>query len=170
MEESAITAFAATTSANDEPDELSAGLEWLMKTDPRALLEMPTTVMLLDAVQGNPEPRVGMRVRVAHLLEVEGLGYCVYLMWDTEAHLTRKERTVLAGHVRQLGDTAVAPWNRYPELRRRREAFVIWVRHLREERVDAQHWPICCGRAARPITPMRGGPRRSSASIVSLPN
>ena len=117
--------------------ELGEGLEWLMKNDPRALLEMPTTVMLVDAVQGNPEPRVGMRLRFAHLLELAGLGYCVFLMWDTEARLTRKERAALAGYVRQLCNTAVAPWNRYPDLRRRRETFAIWLRHLRDERVDA---------------------------------
>ena len=118
--------------------ELADGLEWLLRNQPQALLEMPTTVAALDALQGNLEPRPALRLRFAHLLELEGLGYCVLVMWDASVRLARRERSALAGHLRHLADTAVAPWNRYPDLKRRREAFAVWVRHLRDDRVDAQ--------------------------------
>src|SRR6266511_3670150 len=76
--------------------ELGEGLAWLVKQYPNALLAMPTTLAVLDALQGNTEPRPGLRLRFAHLLDLEGLGYCVLLMWDTEARLNRRARTVLA--------------------------------------------------------------------------
>jgi len=99
---------------------------------------MPTTLMALDALQGNTEPRPGTRLRFAHLIELDDVGYCAFVVWDDDVRLSRGDRSALAGHLRYLSDTAVAPWNRYPDLRRRREALAVWVRHLREERVDAQ--------------------------------
>jgi len=66
-----------------------------------------------------------MRLRFAHLVEVEGIGYCAFVMWDSENHLTARQRTALGRHIRDLSDTAVAPWNRFADLRRRREAFAV---------------------------------------------
>jgi len=79
-----------------------------------------------------------MRLRFAHLVEREGIGYCAFLMWDSEEHLTARDRTPLAGHIRDLSDTAVAPWNRFSDVRRRREAFAIWLRHLCDQPLDAK--------------------------------
>jgi len=118
--------------------ELSEMIQWLVSNDPRALMEMPTSRVLLDAVQGNIDPRAEMELRFAHLVEIPDLGFCAFVMWDTGAHLNRKERAALAGYIRRLADTAVAPWNSYPDLRRRREAFAVWVRQLREERLEAE--------------------------------
>jgi hypothetical protein len=118
--------------------ELSEMIQWLVSNDPRALMEMPTSRVLLDAVQGNVDPRAEMQLRFAHLIEIPNFGFCAFVMWDTDAHLNRKERAALAGYIRRLADTAVAPWNSYPDLRRRREGFAVWVRQLRDERLEAE--------------------------------
>lgn len=117
---------------------LGRGIEWLLRNQPQALLTMPTTLGVTDALQGNTVPREEMRLHFVHVVEPEGLGFCAFLMWDTSRRLTTRQRTEVAGHIRHVSDTAVAPWNRYADLRRRREAFAVWVRKLREETVDAR--------------------------------
>lgn len=127
--------IAMLTPSNPEIATITA---WLVSNAPEALMHMPTTRALVDAVQGHVEPRAEMDLRFAHLLDLEGLGYCAMLMWDTAARLDRGQRAVLAGHIRHLADTAIAPWNRYADLRRRREAFAVWARQLRDEPVGAE--------------------------------
>jgi hypothetical protein len=118
--------------------ELAAGLEWLMRNQPDALLAMPLTVGITDAIQGDTTPREDMHLQFTHLVELPDLGFVAFVMWDPAAPLTARDRNALAGHIRQLADTAVAPWNRWSDIRTRREAFAVWVRHLREEPLEAQ--------------------------------
>jgi hypothetical protein len=117
--------------------QVGAGLEWLVRNDPEALLAMPTTAAFQDALQGSTVVRDNMRLRFTHLLEVPDLGYAAFILWDTRVPLTARERAALAGNIRHLCDTAVAPWNHWRDLRSRREAFAVWVRRLRDDALEA---------------------------------
>jgi hypothetical protein len=125
-------------SVSESDPSVGAALEWLVRNDPDGLMSMPFMAAAVDALQGNTMPREDMRLRFAHLLELEGLGYCAFLMWDTKAPLTGRERATLVGYIRRLADKAVAPWNRWSDLRTRREALAVWVRHLREDPLAAR--------------------------------
>lgn len=115
-----------------------AGLAWLLEHAPAALADMPFTQAVVDALQGNTAPRADMRLTFVHVMDLPKVGYVAYVAWHGDAKLSKQERRQLAGHLRLISDTKVAPWNRWADRRSRREAFFVWVRRLLDERLEAE--------------------------------
>ena len=118
--------------------QTAAGMTWLMQHAPAALHAMPFTSGVTDALIGATEPRPEMQQRFVSVIEQPGLGLTAFVVWDTASRLSTRTRRQLAGHIRYVSDMAVAPWNRYGDLRRRREAFAVWVHALRRETLNAR--------------------------------
>lgn len=113
-------------------------LQSLIDHDPAALREAPFVSLIMDALSAGAEDHGDIPAQFVHVIDAGALGYFALIWFPEDERLSRRRRTHLAGHIRYLADHYVAPWNRWAQRPRRREALEVYVRHLANVPLDAE--------------------------------
>ena len=116
---------------NEIDPALGAGVNWVLTNDPEAVASLPFMKSLISRLSGSAERSDEMRAQFIHPFEVGPLGYAALIWWNDDVPLSRRQRVHLAGHIRYVADRYVAPWHYWQDRRSRREAFAVYVQHLR---------------------------------------
>jgi hypothetical protein len=89
---------------------------------------------LFALLRGVRRPAKRVRLQFVQTIELGKLGRVAMVFWNPTAPERRVVRNELAAHIRYLADFKIAPWNRWPDLRRRREALFLYGRRLGHHR------------------------------------
>jgi hypothetical protein len=100
-----------------------------VQIDPDGFAASPVGHLTLGILRADPRWRTpGAQMELAGAYDL-GTGGSVGLAFWSGATQLRSSRAAMAAHLRYLFDYEVAPQNRWPDARTRREAVTIWVLH-----------------------------------------
>jgi hypothetical protein len=74
------------------------------------------------------------RLELVHLVEIDRVGEIAMVLAPTTVRRDPTLRRELASYLRYIADYRVAPWQRWPKERSRREAFLLYVRTIAGQR------------------------------------
>lgn len=109
---------------------LVLAMQQLMAQSPAAVTALPTADLLFALVRGVRRPGKRLAHQFVQTVELGAHGIVAMVFWNPGAADRRRVRNDAAAYVRYVADFAVAPWNRWPDLRRRREALCLYGRRL----------------------------------------
>jgi hypothetical protein len=115
----------ATATSGSDPVRAAVGYA-LLRIDPEGFAASPGGRAILRATRRQPRgrpPRLDLDLAGAFDIGIGGQLGLVF--WSGAKHL-RSYRAAMAAHLRYLFDYEVAPQNRWPDERTRREALTIW--------------------------------------------
>jgi hypothetical protein len=120
----------ALRSALDDDGLLAASLA-LLERSPDAFVASPLGKWLLSLLHdpiARDSGRPPFEWQFVTLAEVATGVWFGISWWDPSDFRSRRYRAAVAAHLRYLFDYRVAPWNRWPESRARREAMSVMIR------------------------------------------
>lgn len=109
---------------------LVLAMQQLLAQAPAALAALPTADLLFALIRGVRRPGKRIAHQFVQTVELGAHGIVAMVFWNPSAADRRAARSDAAAYVRYVADFAVAPWNRWPDLRRRREALCLYGRRL----------------------------------------